>query len=494
MPAHMRAHNGEDRGFDPMRLHRRLVILLIAIVVSAVASTAFIRSVGGTYVMRLPDFEGVTLSEESFQVTPEGMVEVASITYDGDVPVAELRAVAEGDGMLLVGTEDGGMMTALAVRPGLVVVEGGVNFTGWEAVGWSIAACFSVATLVFLWNLVSLLRRSWYGYEMAAYAGLSLFCAVQATFFLQVMLSGSAQSMSDLAMLIVSISDRFVWLLLPVVAVVALLVSASNMVLMRREGRSLTNLLGVALGIAIAVAVLVWRAFATIEFQTYAGLVASLGVNSVIATAISFGFALFVGTSLCALAAARHVPSMPRDFLVILGCGLRADGTPTPLLAGRTDAALAYARRQEEAGHKQPTFVPSGGKGDDEVWAEAESMRRYLMEKGVADETIVCEDQSKNTRENFRFSAQKIDAAKGASEPRVAFSTTNYHVFRSYMYAHEAGLDAEGIAAPTKLYFWPNAFLREFVGLLAARPVQILLAFALISVVYVGAEFIMLLG
>ena len=491
MPAHMRTKTGFEHG----RLHRRLILIVLAVIVSAIVSTVHINSVGGTYVLPLTDFEGHTLTEESFQITPEGMVEVASIDNSGDVPVIELRAVSEGDGMLLVNTEDGGMMTPLAVRPGLVVVEGGANFTGWEAVGWSIAACFSVATVVFLCNLVTLLRRSWYGYEMAAYAGLSLFCAFQAIFFLQVMLSGSAQSMSDLAELIISISDRFVWLMLPLVALVALLVSASNVVLMRREGRGLTNLLGVALGIAIAVAILAWRAFATIEFQTYAGLVASLGVNSVIATAISFGFALFVGTSLCALAAARHVPSMPRDFLVILGCGLRADGTPTPLLAGRTDAALAYARRQEEAGHAAPTFVPSGGKGDDEVWAEAESMRRYLVGKGVADEAIVCEDKSTNTRENFRFSAERIVQASGAgANPRVAFSTTNYHVFRSYVYAHEAGLDAEGIAAPTKLYFWPNAFLREFVGLIAARPVQLLVAFVFLSLVYVGAEYVMLLG
>ena len=49
----------------------------------------------------------------------------------------------------------------------------------------------------------------------------------------------------------------------------------------------------------------------------------------------------------------------------------------------------------------------------------------------------------------------------------MVFATTNYHMLRSGILAHKAGLDAQGIAGDTKWYFWPNGFIREFFGILA---------------------------
>jgi uncharacterized SAM-binding protein YcdF (DUF218 family) len=64
----------------------------------------------------------------------------------------------------------------------------------------------------------------------------------------------------------------------------------------------------------------------------------------------------------------------------------------------------------------------------------------------------------------MRFSKQKIDEAGGGGE--VAFFTTNYHVFRAGLKARRVKMRAVGMGAPTKWYFWPNAAVREFVGLL----------------------------
>ena len=44
-------------------------------------------------------------------------------------------------------------------------------------------------------------------------------------------------------------------------------------------------------------------------------------------------------------------------------------------------------------------------------------------------------------------------------DPKIAFSTTNYHVFRSGVFASRQGIRAEGIGAKTKIYFWINAFI-----------------------------------
>ena len=62
-------------------------------------------------------------------------------------------------------------------------------------------------------------------------------------------------------------------------------------------------------------------------------------------------------------------------------------------------------------------------------------------------------------------------------EANVAFSTTNYHVFRSGIFAGQAGLKAEGMGSKTKWYFWPNAFIREFAGLFLSQKKKVIALF-----------------
>ena len=54
-------------------------------------------------------------------------------------------------------------------------------------------------------------------------------------------------------------------------------------------------------------------------------------------------------------------------------------------------------------------------------------------------------------------------------DPAVAFSTTNYHVFRAGLIARKQGERLEGIGSPTKRYFWINAFVREFIATLVSE-------------------------
>ena len=146
------------------------------------------------------------------------------------------------------------------------------------------------------------------------------------------------------------------------------------------------------------------------------------------------------------------------------------NSTPTPLLRGRLDRALNFARAQERETGKAPVFVLSGGQGSDEIISEAECMRRYLAEQGVSEERMILEDQSADTAENMRFSREKIMAR--SADAKIAFSTTNYHVFRSGIKARRVKMRAVGMGAKTKWYFWPNAAVREFAGLLTQHRVK----------------------
>ena len=131
------------------------------------------------------------------------------------------------------------------------------------------------------------------------------------------------------------------------------------------------------------------------------------------------------------------------------------------------DKALEFWRDQQAESGRTAVLVPSGGQGPDEAMTEAEAMRRYLVGQGVPDGMILPEDRSANTYQNMVYSKALTDAARPGG--KVAFATTNYHVFRSGVWARLAGLEAEGMGSRTRWWYWPNAFMRECAGLLARR-------------------------
>ena len=174
---------------------------------------------------------------------------------------------------------------------------------------------------------------------------------------------------------------------------------------------------------------------------------------------------MLIGTIIANLLVVSYEPEKDKDYIIVLGCGIRDDGTPMPLLAGRVDRALEFYHQQIKETGKAPIFVPSGGQGPDEVISESQSMKNYLVERGVPEEHVLLEDRSTSTYENMLFSKELIEST--GRPGKVAYSTTNYHVFRAGLMARRVKMRAQGMGAKTKWYFWPNANVREFVGILA---------------------------
>lgn len=86
------------------------------------------------------------------------------------------------------------------------------------------------------------------------------------------------------------------------------------------------------------------------------------------------------------------------DCIIVLGCKVKGV-EPSPFLKGRLDEGI----RLFKEGYGRYIIV-SGGKGPGEDITEAEAMGRYLVEKGVAEESIILEDKSKSTLENLKNS------------------------------------------------------------------------------------------
>ena len=107
-------------------------------------------------------------------------------------------------------------------------------------------------------------------------------------------------------------------------------------------------------------------------------------------------------------------------------------------------------------------------------------MKNYLLSCGIAEEDIILEDKSTNTYENMLNSKNIIND----DSSKVLYSTTNYHVFRSGIMARRVGMKAIGIGSKTKWYFWPNALVREFVGLVANHKIKQLIILIIMLVIY----------
>ena len=249
----------------------------------------------------------------------------------------------------------------------------------------------------------------------------------------------------------------------------AVALSFSNIQLVRHEGFRIQNLLGFLLGFAaiggIVIIYMLGKGSANSDSQT--GYYIFTVIRATVSLVFSYLECMLMSTVFCALASTRYKIKQPMDYIIILGCAIRSDGSPTPILRGRIDRALTFEREQYEKFHKHAKFVPSGGQGSDEVVSEAESMKRYLMEQGIPESQILKEDKSVNTYQNMAFSKKVIESdTDNIENVNIAFSTTNYHVFRGYTLAQKLGMTVKGLSAKTKLYFFPNAFLREFIGLL----------------------------
>lgn len=140
------------------------------------------------------------------------------------------------------------------------------------------------------------------------------------------------------------------------------------------------------------------------------------------------------------------------DYVIVLGAQMKENG-PSTILKARLDAAIKYLDKNPET-----KVVVSGGQGSDEPMSEAEGMKRYLEEHGIAGERILMEDKSVSTNQNLKFSAQYINI----EEDSVGIVTSNFHVYRSVKLAEKQGYENVcGISASSHPFLLPANMLRE---------------------------------
>ncbi len=121
------------------------------------------------------------------------------------------------------------------------------------------------------------------------------------------------------------------------------------------------------------------------------------------------------------------------DVALVLGAGLRPDGSPSTYLRRRLDAAAGLSA----SGTVRSILV--SGDGLLASHDEPGSMRDYLLDRGVPVDAIVLD------REGVDTTASCVRAHEVFGVDRAVVITQDYHLRRALFSCRQAGIDVAGI-------------------------------------------------
>ncbi|MEY2933066.1 MAG: hypothetical protein RL033_3815 [Pseudomonadota bacterium] len=133
----------------------------------------------------------------------------------------------------------------------------------------------------------------------------------------------------------------------------------------------------------------------------------------------------------------------PRHVLLILGCTVLPDGSPSGALRRRVSSALRFGQALP-----QVLFVPLGGAHEGRL-AEATVIERMLREAGVPSAAIRAVPAGRNTLASLAAARGLLrELVAAAPQVRWHVCTDPYHVLRCRVILALWGLRSDGAPAP----------------------------------------------
>ena len=174
-------------------------------------------------------------------------------------------------------------------------------------------------------------------------------------------------------------------------------------------------------------------------------------LNLSVAAALLLGLLAVLIPLVPVLGGMRPQPDREADHVIVLGAQVR--GTrPSRALLRRLEKALEYGSR-----HPETVFILSGAQGPGEEVTEAQCMKTWLSEHGLANQMLL-EERSGDTRENLLYS----DELAFCREKRTGIITNDFHVSRALRIAEKLGYtDVFGIPAKGDPVMEAHYVLRE---------------------------------
>ena len=182
-------------------------------------------------------------------------------------------------------------------------------------------------------------------------------------------------------------------------------------------------------------------------------------LRRVVLVILCIGFLILGVTEGMIIHASFGDPQEECDYILVLGCMVRPEG-PSPSLQNRIDAAYRYLTE-----HPGVIAIVSGGKGADEPMTEARCMYEHLVAMGIDERRVWMEEEALSTWGNLHYALQMIEDRTGIRPEKLGIVSSEYHMFRSGLFAREFGVEPVGIPArSTDIFQAINHFMREVAG------------------------------
>lgn len=483
-----------------MKITKKFIAVNICIVLILLSAAIYIISVGNHYTLHT-NFYSYRSPNVKVDFSSSGVLELEGYRMENGELVIDLNAVGQGKTNMSIfwnfgeGTETienlGHKFSVNSLGMIFEVTSGNFNFNGYNVAVIAILALLTITEIIMLLKFHNFRKNGNFCYPMIVCGGIGIYVMIILMYIIYKMLNNVMNSFANFLYFVTETGTMLLIALLPIMLLISILLAISNIWLIFHEGYRLVNMLGIVFAFLWAAGVILslelYEITRLLNIDKYIDV---SFVKDILTYIVGYIECVFLSTIVCSYLSTRYKPHYNKDYIIILGCAIRKDGSPTPILRGRIDRALQFEREQYEKSGKHAKFVPSGGQGGDEVVSEAESMKRYLIEQGIPENQILKEDKSVNTYQNMEFSKKVIENdTDNIENAKIAFSTTNYHVFRGYILAKKIGMKVRGLSAKTKLYFFPNAFLREFIGLLWDQRKKHLI-FLTVSIIFLSVLYI----
>lgn len=128
------------------------------------------------------------------------------------------------------------------------------------------------------------------------------------------------------------------------------------------------------------------------------------------------------------------------DCILVLGCQVKSDGTPSLMLKDRLDRGVELYQLGAA-----PKLLMSGDHGQPD-YDEVGTMKQYAMDAGVPSSDVFMDHAGFSTYESM-YRAKEVFQAK-----KVIIVSQEYHLYRAIYIAQALGLDAYGLAADGQDY------------------------------------------
>ena len=128
------------------------------------------------------------------------------------------------------------------------------------------------------------------------------------------------------------------------------------------------------------------------------------------------------------------------DCILILGCLVKRDNTPSKMLQDRLTVGVSLYKL-----NVAPKIIMSGDHGTKE-YDEVNAMKNFAMEKQVKEDDIFMDHAGFSTYESM-YRARDIFSAK-----KIVIVTQGYHLYRAVYDARKLGIEAYGVTSDLHQY------------------------------------------